>query len=665
MTTNPIPQVPEIDPDQSELWLPRVQNPYLGVWWATQTITDVPENIMGWLVAQGFEVTNVRQDTTTVPPTNYFSLTKEGMRPQEVLLSLCNSYTVAANDARTANQVRYNEILTNWTTMIDSSHEQFDAQVAEQNEQSGVYLTDLDTYMTEIETLIDDNRAQIVEDAETARESLETMDSRLSDLEANASSTALSVNSLLSEQDTNLNELVNDYNAKVDEIDGNFTTHLADILAQIAALDTVLDSHISDYSAQFDTLASNYTAHLADIDSQLDTVTTNVDEYVASVDAILSQLESDYQEAEADLDSMRNQAGTMLTTHASSYDAVLDLLLSDYNSHAVTARAFLTDLGATELARINEQFAATLSAQLQQLTDRGLYSSALVASITERNERDRDEQIQALNDRLNREKLDNQHKLYEQQVGMRARTLDGEDRLHSVRQEVLRYQASLVTGTHALLAESRSRVLAGKQATFAAKDANRKYGIETSNALYAQLQDVRQRIIDSVDRIYQLRDIFAKWKSDETTRNYEQLQQVEAQFLAASEKNYAAKQDVNRVEISQRDTLLAQIQEALTGLLSGKERYATLLLQNATTLAEHKHRAIIERMNTAVQRLEGWKSVANENRTLLAYQLDERNKLLIGLYSFVERRDDISPEWAEMSKMIAGLSDAGGGWLTP
>jgi len=103
----------------------------------------------------------------------------------------------------------------------------------------------------------------------------------------------------------------------------------------------------------------------------------------------------------------------------------------------------------------------------------------------------------------------------------------------------------------------------------------------------------------------------------------------------------------------------------LTGVLGGKERFSNLLMQNANMLSEHRHRAVVERMNTAAQRLEGWKSVAAENRQLMAYQLDERNKLLIGLYSFVERREDISPEWKDMASMIAGLSDSGGGWIQP
>ncbi len=660
-----IPQLPEQDPGQSELILPRVLNPYLNVWWTEQTVTDVPESMMGWLMAQGFEISNITEIPGTNPKTYKFTLNKAAMTPQQVLLSLCNSYTIAANEARDANQFRYNEIVTNWRQMIDTTHDQFNAQVEEQNSQGGIYLANLDEYMTEIEQLIADNRSQMVVDAEAVRTSLGQIDTRLVDLETNAQNNAVIINDLLTTQVENLQAYLTSYNAKLAELDDNFASHLADVLANISSLETVLDSHIIEYAQQFEVLASNYTAHASDIGNLLNIVDDNVTTYTSDVAAILEQLELDYQATETDLNTIRTTAGTLVESHATSYQAVLDLLLVDYNEHADIAREFLVNLGATELARINEQFAAALSNQIQQLTNRGYYSSSMIADITQRNERDRDEQIQLLNDRLNREKLDNQHKLYEQQVGVRARTLDGSDRLHAVRQEVLRYQASLISNVYALLQEARNRILAGKQAIYAAKDANAKFAITISSDLYAKLQDVRQRMIESSDRIYQLRDVFAKWSNGEKVRLYEQVQQVEALHIAGIDRQFAGKQDVTRGEMTQRDNLLQQIQTALNGLLSGRERYSSLLLQIATALSDAKNRAIVERMNAAVQRLEGHKVIADQNTRLMAYQLDERNKLLVGLYGFVERREDIAPEWKDMAQMIAGLGDSGGGWLTP
>lgn len=516
-----VPVVPDQNPGQTEIILPRVLNPLLGLWYATQTVTRVPENVMGWLVAQGYEITGITQDTTTVPPTNYFALTREGMNPIATVIELCNSYTIAANEARDANQIRYNEVLLNWTQMIESSHDQFNEQTDQQNAQAGVFLTDLDTYMDAIETLIADNQSQIVIDALAAKTALEYMDSRLTELETNAAASAVTINALLAGLNVNVNT------------------------------------------------------------------------YVSDIEAILNSLDADYQSVASDLEAIKRNAGTLVDEFAIDYQLILDYLDDDYFRHESLSRGFLDDLGATERARINEQFAAQLSVQLQALVTRGLSTATLVTDITARNHRDRDEQIQALNDRLMREKLQNQHTLYQQQFGMRTRMLDGQSQLHSVRQEILKYQASLISGVYALLQEIRSRILAGKQAILAARDANARLRIEVTS------------------------------------------------------------------------TLLQQLQTALTGVLGGKERFGTLLIQLTSTLADHKHKAVIERMNTAAARLDGWKTVAEENRKLLAYQLDTRNQLLIGLYGFVERREDIGPQWADSARMIAALGDSAGGWLTP
>lgn len=662
---NIIPKVPKQNPNQSQLWLPRVTNPYLGVWWTSQTVTNVPENVMGWLVAQGFEVTNISQDQTTVPPTNYFSVTKQGLRPQQVLLSLCNSYTIAANDARTANQVRYNQILSNMTDMIDSSHDQFNAQVDEQNLQAGVYLADLDQYMTAVETMIYENQAQVVVDAQAAKVALGEMMVRLGDLETNATNNANRIGALFVEQDANLSLYVTEYDTKLAEIDQNFAAYLADILSQIALIGTVTETHIATYNQRFAELANDYNAYSTDINARMANVGSNVNEHVSDINLILDRMYVDYQEVALKLEAFKAEAGSLAEDHEDDIEGIIDGMYNVQSSNAVATRGLLENLGGTELARINEQFASNLSVQMQQLVSRGLSSSIIPVDITARNHRDRDEQIQLLNDRLNREKVENEHRLYEQRANVLLQDLQGTERLHAVRQEVLRYQATVVSNVYSLLKEVDNRVIAGKDALFAARDANFKYGIEVSSNLYLRLQELRQRTIDSLDRIYQLRDIFSKWKADETKRQYEQIQQIESQFLECIQRKYTNRQDVSKTEMSQRDTLLSQLQSALTSLMSGKERYAVLLMQNANSLADHKHRAIIELMNTSIQRLEGWKSIADQNRTLMAYQLDERNKLLIGLYSFVERREDVAPEWKDMSAMIAGLADSGGGWLSP
>ena len=658
-----VPTVPWQNPGQGTINFPRVVNPYTGVWWSTQTVTGVPENIMGWHLAQGFEVTGVSQDNTTTPPTNTFALTKEGMKPLQVLLSLCNSYTTAANEARDANTFRYNQLVSNWNEMVSSSQTQFEAQTNEQNVQAGVYLGDLGTYMSAVEALINENRTQMVIDAQAANVAIGEMNTKLAELENNAQSNAVTIGTLLTAQAGYLSTFLNDFSGKLNDLDSNFTAHLAAVVADLGSLDTITENHITAYSAQFATLYSDYIDHSSTLDILLAESTTNTNTFVTDIGVLLDLLLADYTAIAISLNVYIADAGTLVDGHVTDYNAVLDLLESDYINHSITATGFLTGLGATELARINELFAATLSVQLQDLIDRGLYTSVIVTDITARNARDRDEQIQMLNDRLNREKFENQHQLYGQQSSMRGRLLDGKDRLHTVQQEVLRYQAAQVSGIYALLQDTRNRTIQGKQSILSAQDANTRLGIEVQSGLYAKLQDVRMKIIASTDRIYQIRDALSKYETGEEHRLFEQLQQIEGQHLAGIDKQHSEKQDVSKIAMSERDALLGQLQAAVQGILSGKERYSSILMQNAATLASHKSKAIAEQMNTSVARLEGWKTISDQNRQLMAYQLDERNKLIIGLYSLVERRDDIGPEWTNLANLLSAVGE--GGWTSP
>lgn len=660
-----VPVVPPVSPNQSQIDLPRIENPWLSVWWTTQAVTGVPEEVMGWLVAQGWTITDISQDNSTTPPTMYYSLGREGLQPWQVLLSLCNSFTTAANEARDANELRYNQVVANWTEMISSSQSQFEAQVTEQNAAAGVYIANLDSYMSAVDALISANTNQLVADASTANAALTEMNAKLSQLETNANTNAGTIGSLLSAQSGYLSTFLADFSAKLSELDANYSTHLVQLTSLISESDATLIAFTADQQAQTAALAAAYSGLEAELNGLLATAAGYLADISAEVASIIASLSADYNSVDGDVSSLLTTGLAAMGSHVSDFNAVLSLLETDYSAHAATATAFLTGLGTTELARINQQFAASLATQIQDLVDRGLYSSGVAADVTARNTRDRDEQIQALNDRLNREKLENQHKLYEQQVAMRKGTLEGKDRMHGVRQEVLRYQAAQIVGMYGLLQSVRDRTLSAKTALYQIQDANTRLNAELKTRLYEVGQAMRQRLLEEAARLAQLTQAMIQWESGQRDRLLEQVQQVTAQHLAGIEKQHASQQEISKVAMVERDALLGQLQEAVKGILAGKERYAAQWMQNSSTLAEHKHRAIAEKMNESVARLEGWKSVADENRKLMAYQLDERNKLLIGLYSFVEKREDISPAWHDMAQMIAGLGDSAGGWMTP
>lgn len=394
-----ISTVPVELPDQSKLHALLATTPYTTNWWTEQTIDNIPEQSLGWLVPQGWNIIDTDVDDDARPPTTMFTLRRQSLNNWNILQSILSSYVTAYNEAKAHNTFRYNDVIEDWTEMIASSRVQMAQQVTEQNAHVTLYLANLDTYMDELDNLVSTNQ--------------DTMD------------------------------------------------------AAIASSST-----------------------------------------------------------------LRGTMQTEFDTHDPAYRAVFGLLEPDYTTHAATARALLTGLGTTDLARINEAWDNALAQQKAQLIDRGISSSAIVTDITTRNTRERNEAIAKLNDGLNREKLQNEHALYGQQVGMRQGVMGGEDRLHALVQEVLRYR------------------------------------------------------------------------------------QAQA-------------------------------------------------IQDAVAMSQHRSRAIAEKMNVATARLRGLQDKHAENMRLLAYQLDERNKLLIGIYSFVERREDVGPSFQEVAQVAVALGDAGGGWISP
>ena len=94
----------------------------------------------------------------------------------------------------------------------------------------------------------------------------------------------------------------------------------------------------------------------------------------------------------------------------------------------------------------------------------------------------RDEQIQALNDRLNREKLENQHKLYDQQRSIRQLNLGTSDKLY----EQLLQLAQLD--------------LAAYDKEYAAQQDTSKTSVSIRATLLGQLQDAVKGVLAGEER---------------------------------------------------------------------------------------------------------------------------------------------------------------------
>ena len=131
-----------------------------------------------------------------------------------------------------------------------------------------------------------------------------------------------------------------------------------------------------------------------------------------------------------------------------------------------------------------------------------------------------------------------------------------------------------------------------------------------------------------------------------------------------------------RERLANVHTLYQQLTAVRKETLVGKERLYSLgreLMQyrlattmgNAQAIVQHRNKVITDLMSINVARLQGLDKTHQDGMKLMAYQLDERNKLLVGIYGFVERRTDVGPSIEDLAKITTSLGDSGGGWLTP
>lgn len=219
--------------------------------------------------------------------------------------------------------------------------------------------------------------------------------------------------------------------------------------------------------------------------------------------------------------SSATSSGAIVAAQLADYLVKLATLEGIYDTHEAVAEALLVNLGTTELARINEQFDNLLSNLRQGMVNRGLYSSGLYAPTETRVTRERNEAIAKLNDQLSREKLDNEHKLFSQEMEVKGMVLDG------------------------------------------------------------------------------------KLKNAATQFQYGQY------------------------------------------------------------LVEVRTKCALTVMEARMKRIQGSMEVRDKEEKLMAYQLDTRNNLVLGLFGFMEKRNDDGPSIQDMTRLITGLGDASGGWVQP
>ncbi len=330
--------------------------------------------------------------------------------------------------------------------------------------------------------------------------------------------------------------------------------------------------HVAVMLSTTDALLADYQAYKAEMGGVDETERTGeLTNLKVAWNDIRSEIESDFDAVKGSysLDAIIAKSDTAIgkfdqavNAFNAAYLTLPTTLRGDFTAHRGIARGLLDGLGATELARINEQFDNLLAQSRQSLVNRGFYSGALATQTEARVERERQEAIASLNDRLAREKLSNEHQLYQQEFQSRLGGLEG----------------SMKT------IDAASRVV---QATMQ----NGQWSVE-----------IRHKLLE--------------------------------------------------LETNMRMTLLGT-----------RERYYKLLLENMDWQDRRREALYAKLMEVRMRQFEIRDRVSGKEMDFLRYRVDERNKLALGFFGVMERRQDTYPDIGQMAQLISALSD--GGLVTP
>ena len=120
----------------------------------TYNVSNVPDDALAWMLAQGWQISSTSQDNSTTPARTLYNMTRGGMTNSTLLQMLIASYTSAYNEGRINNSNRYIEILTNWTSQVSNTIIELDKMAANNNTFATSQLSSLSSLMSQVDTKI-------------------------------------------------------------------------------------------------------------------------------------------------------------------------------------------------------------------------------------------------------------------------------------------------------------------------------------------------------------------------------------------------------------------------------------------------------------------------------------------------------------------------------
>lgn len=648
-------------------------------WFELETVDNVAGADLGWHLAAGWVLDGDPVDDPANKPHKKYSLKKNVLQSDTVLNDLVDQYVASYNEGRTQNDTRFDDIVAMFNDTLLKTQSQLDRAAVSENcyntallGSGTLFLTDLESIISQIDGYLNITRSDATDSFDAATSALNLFAEKLNQLQAGTGDSdgydryVTQIEAILTNQGDDLDTFESRIFALLKQLAADFTTTQASIATLEATEDSQAATHIASYDAKLAELEATIDTVETDLLALVDDAETTWLKYQTQAVAIITTISGEYTSLDSTVGGLITELDTAIGSHQTTHAGLVALFLSDYTTHAVTARAFLVDLGATELARINRDYDNQLSRALQDVTERGLYSSSLVTRITAKNTQDRTESITVLNDRLAREKLTDEHVLYGQQVGVRQRQVAGEEYQFQMTQLSINFRAQWAERLYGLVVEANQIYLSVRDSLRGAENEFITQNMSVKERIANWRLETKKTVADGKDRVYQIRSAITRWKTDNKFKLDALLRQVRGLNLDIYVRDLTAQTGVDRFAATSRESILTRLHAYVNDFVNGEAKFAGLTIQNGQFLAAVKDRATADAIQTRYNFTAGLTDANLSKQALYRFQVDARNNLAVAMFNFMERRTDAYPDVGKMGEIAVGLGVSGAPqWTQP
>jgi len=643
----------------NDLILTDVAAPDVATWFAEEDPVQIPDRTLGWHFAQGWVPDGDPVRDPDHPAAWLHPLKRNSLQNQVVLTKLIEQYTTAHNDGRTANDTRFDNLVAMYNDTLLKTQSHLNRAAARHNEFEVLYLTSLDSVVSVIDFYLNTTRSDASATFDEAAAALNAFSAKLDELGTGYGEYVTDLQAILTKQQADLSTFEANTTTLLTQLTSDFSTHQTAIGDLEATEDSEAAAHIAAYEIKLAELETTVTTAETDLLALVTDAENAFTGYQTAALAIVTAITGEYASLDSTITGLMTSLDTAVGSHQTTHAGLVALFLSDFTTHAATARALLTGLGTTELARINETFDNLLAANLQKLTDRGFYSSNQITQVTTRNERERTEAIGALNDRLAREKVSHEHALYGEQTEVRQRQVIGEQYTFKLTEMAIEFRAKWGERLYGLAVEAQKIYLGIRNGLHEAAN----HFIDRESAVRERIAgwrlDTKKAVADGQSRVYQIRDAINRWKTDSEFKQADALRAIRAARLDVFSKTLAASLDVEKFAATARESIVGKLNEYIAQHAAGVARYAEATIRNGQFLAGVRSQTVADAIRTRFEFCNGLEQADATQQKLLGYQLDARNNLAVAMFGFMERRTDSYPDIGAMGQIAMGLGDAG------